>query len=222
MTDDCSLHPMVNAYTYPSEIPHLLIHGPATEWKYNSLHALLQKHTTTLSHVLYMNCAHIPSTQHVEYLQSQVYSFAQIRSANIRFVVFDHASFLTTESQAILRRYIEQFSTNTRFVFIVSALVGCKLITPILSRLYKVYIPTSFSGIYMNDPNVNVVLPVHMSCPEQYEWVNQSIQSAIYPAQFTHLVPMNICIQFQTATWKSDALAFMYLLCLYTRFPAQR
>jgi hypothetical protein len=152
-----------------------------------------------------MSCAHIDPSGHKAYIQNQVYLFAQIKSSYVRFVVFDHAEFLSIDAQSILRRYLEQFSENVRFVFITSSNSNGSpsLILPIVSRLYKIYIsdepPQRLSSI-------PVPLPSLDSIHEQYEWIQAAYQSAIPPL---YELPLETRLRLGTERWRSDKL---YLL----------
>lgn len=187
-------------------IPHLLIQGPDTHVKYKKIYKFLTDHTERPSHVHFMSCAHIDPSAHSSYIQTHVYLFAQIKSTCTRFVVFDHAEFLTIDAQSILRRYIEQFSKNVRFIFIVSPGGTHSLIVPILSRLYKLFLSDTTDPLFPLPGLSDDTYP--SSIQEQYDWINQTYQSATpLPRNMSltaHLTIGNEC-------WKSDKL------CMFSR-----
>jgi DNA polymerase III delta prime subunit len=215
-----------------THIPHLLIQGPSTCRKYEQIHEFLHKHVEKDSHVLYIRCAHMDPELHQSYIQNQVYLFAQIKSACTRFIVFDHAEFLTMEAQSILRRYIEQFSKNVRFVFVVSPGGTHRLIIPILSRLYKVYIFGDMNSVNpeveppfipaeqpstvdepfpaSNESPASEVEPTVSECSSIYECIQQAYQSAIPPM---YPVSVDRCLKTGNERFKSDKL---YMLSLFT------
>ena len=66
-----------------------------------------------------------------------------------RIVVLDESDYITAEGQAILRGYLEEYSSNARFIMTCN--YHTKIINPILSRLQHIHLKSEVDKIWVTD-----------------------------------------------------------------------
>lgn len=126
------------------QTPNLIIHGEVGGGKMTLVRwfvgLLYQKHKTNMAdYVMYVNCAFAKG---IKFIRENLKSFAKtnINLSNMfKIIVLNNADQLTCDAQSALRRCIEQFSFNTRFIMVTTE--KCKLLKPIISRFAEIYVP---------------------------------------------------------------------------------
>lgn len=128
-------------------IPNLLIYGPHLCGKEeicdNFINKIYKTNELKEKYVLKINCVSIKGIKMIKE-NIKLFSMQIInKKSNIYFktIILYHAEFLTYDSQYSLRRTIEQFSHNTRFILLCQDKTN--ILSPILSRFVHIYINDS-------------------------------------------------------------------------------
>ena len=128
-------------------IPNLLIYGPHLCGKEeicdNFINKIYKTNELKEKYVLKINCVSIKGIKMIKE-NIKLFSMQIInKKSNIYFktIILYHAEFLTYDSQYSLRRTIEQFSHNTRFILLCQDKTN--ILSPILSRFVHIYINNS-------------------------------------------------------------------------------
>lgn len=140
----------IDNFIKKENIPNLLLHGSNHELKYKAythfLNTIYVNSENIKKYVLYINCVSIKGIKTIKE-NIKLFSMQIInKKSNIYFktIILEHGEYLTYDSQYSLRRTIEQFSHNTRFILL------CEnqnyLLNPILSRFVHIYIPSKTSS----------------------------------------------------------------------------
>jgi len=127
------------------ELPNLLFYGPPGTGKTTVALALVQQHfgTSWRTRVKELNAS---DERGISAVREQVKTFAQLAvgtqdavlaksKANFRVVILDEADSMTHDAQAALRRIMEEFVGQTRFIIICNYV--SKIIEPLHSRCSK-------------------------------------------------------------------------------------
>ncbi|BFU25229.1 replication factor C familiy, putative [Entamoeba histolytica HM-1:IMSS-B] len=128
-----SLKQFINA----NQIPHMLFYGPPGTGKTTTALAIVKQlcGTKFSALVLELNAS---DERGIDVVRDQIKSFASTRTLYTnctKFIILDESDKLTKDAQNALRRTLEQFSANCRFIFICNEV---HLITPaIQSRCAK-------------------------------------------------------------------------------------
>lgn len=113
-------------------IPHMIFYGGAGTGKTSSAIAICKQlyKTNYSDNVLELNAS---DERGIRVVREKIKTFSQ-KSADddFKIIILDEADAMTTDSQFALRRIIEKFSTNTRFILICNYIN--KIIPPLLSR----------------------------------------------------------------------------------------
>ncbi len=123
----------VKSYVEGGELPHLLLGGPAGTGKTTTATAIAREiyGDDWRGNFLELNAS---DERGIDVVRDRIKNFA--RSAfgghDYRIIFLDEADSLTSEAQSALRRTMEQFSDNTRFI--LSCNYSSKIIDPIQSR----------------------------------------------------------------------------------------
>ena len=131
-------------------IPNLLLYGNNSLLKKQMYHyfvdSIYKTSENIKKYVLYINCVSIKGIKMIKE-NIKLFSMQIInKKTNIYFktIILEHGEYLTYVSQYSLRRTIEQFSHNTRFILL------CEnkhyLLNPILSRFVHIYIPPKINN----------------------------------------------------------------------------
>lgn len=139
----------IDNFIKKENIPNLLFHGSNHELKYSAythfLNKIYKNNENIKKYVLYINCVSIKGIKTIKE-NIKLFSMQIInKKSNIFFktIILEHGEYLTYDSQYSLRRTIEQFSHNTRFILL------CEnqnyLLNPILSRFVHIYIPSKIN-----------------------------------------------------------------------------
>lgn len=135
----------IDNFINKQNIPNLLLYGNNRSLKkqiYNYFINKIYKNKEFIKkYVLYINCVSIKGIKMIKE-NIKLFSMQIInKKSDIYFktIILEHGEYLTYDSQYSLRRTIEQFSHNTRFIML------CEnknfLLNPILSRFVHIYIP---------------------------------------------------------------------------------
>lgn len=137
----------LNNFIKNDNIPNLLIYGPHLCGKEEICDDFINKiyKTNELKekYVLKINCVSIKGIKMIKE-NIKLFSMQIInKKSNVYFktIILYHAEFLTYDSQYSLRRTIEQFSHNTRFILLCQDKTN--ILSPILSRFVHIYINDS-------------------------------------------------------------------------------
>jgi replication factor C small subunit len=123
----------ITSYVEGGELPHMLFSGPAGVGKTTASTAIAREiyGDDWRGNFLELNAS---DERGIDVVRDRIKNFA--RSAfggeDYRIIFLDEADSLTSDAQAALRRTMEQFSDNTRFI--LSCNYSSKIIDPIQSR----------------------------------------------------------------------------------------
>jgi replication factor C small subunit len=120
-------------YVERDDLPNMLFAGPAGVGKTTSAIAVARElyGEDWREHFLELNAS---DERGIDVIRDRVKSFARTSfgGANYRIIFLDEADALTSDAQAALRRTMEQFSNNVRFI--LSCNYSSQIIDPIQSR----------------------------------------------------------------------------------------
>jgi replication factor C small subunit len=123
----------LQSYIAQDDVPHLLFSGPAGVGKTTASTAIAREiygEDNWRGNFLELNAS---DQRGIDVVRDRIKGFARSSfGGDFRIVFLDEADSLTDEAQAALRRTMEQFSDNTRFI--LSCNYSSKIIDPIQSR----------------------------------------------------------------------------------------
>ena len=157
------LYRKIDGYIDKQNIPNFIFYGNYLCGKENLCDYLIQKIYCDIKdrkkYLLRINCV---STKGIKMIKENIKLFSmQIMHKTDRLshktIILEHCNYLTYDSQYSLRRTIEQFCNNTRFIMMCDNLEN--LLSPILSRFVHIYvnIKESKNSIIKNYGAVNKV-----------------------------------------------------------------
>ena len=124
-----------------NDIPHLLLYGPAGTGK-TSTALVISKYLfndSVESNILELNAS---DDRNISTVRNEIKSFASsnaIFSDGIKIIILDEADAMTSQAQMALRRIIEIYSTNVRFIIICNNIDN--ILQAIQSRCSKFRFP---------------------------------------------------------------------------------
>ena len=125
--------PRLRRYVEREDLPHLLFAGPAGVGKTASAGAIARElyGDDWREHFLELNAS---DERGIDVVRDRIKNFARssFGGHEYRIIFLDEADALTSDAQAALRRTMEQFSHNTRFI--LSCNYSSQIIDPIQSR----------------------------------------------------------------------------------------
>jgi len=128
-----SITERLEQYVARDDLPHMLFAGPAGTGKTSSAIATARElyGEDWEDHFLELNAS---DERGIDVVRDRVKSFARTSfgGANYRIIFLDEADALTSDAQSALRRTMEQFSNNVRFI--LSCNYSSQIIDPIQSR----------------------------------------------------------------------------------------
>ena len=113
-------------------IPHMVFYGSAGTGKTSSAIAICKQlyNDTYNDNVLELNAS---DERGIRVVREKIKTFSQkTTDIDFKIIILDEADAMTNDSQFALRRIIEKYSANTRFILICNYIN--KIITPLLSR----------------------------------------------------------------------------------------
>ena len=123
----------LESYISRRELPHLLFSGPAGVGKTTAATAIARElyGEDWRGNFLELNAS---DERGIDVVRDRIKNFARssFGGADYRIIFLDEADSLTSDAQSALRRTMEQFSDNTRFI--LSCNYSSKIIDPIQSR----------------------------------------------------------------------------------------
>ncbi|WP_247730526.1 replication factor C small subunit [Halovivax limisalsi] len=125
--------PRLQKYVEQNDLPHLLFAGPAGVGKTASAGAIARElyGEDWREHFLELNAS---DERGIDVVRDRIKNFARSSFGGVeyRIIFLDEADALTSDAQSALRRTMEQFSHNTRFI--LSCNYSSQIIDPIQSR----------------------------------------------------------------------------------------
>ena len=119
------------------DIPHFLFYGNSGNGKTTSVKTFIKKLYGTQKHhnILYLNAS---DDRGINIVREKIKTFSKLSTTNneIKIIILDEADNMTYDAQSALRRIMEIYSKNTRFIIICNFVN--KIIDPIISRCCKV------------------------------------------------------------------------------------
>ena len=161
----------INNYIINKNVPNLLLYGSAMKQKKDICNYFIKnvyKNKENINkYVLNINCL---STNGIKLIKEYIKLFSmQIINTNediyFKTIILNNSDYLTFDSQYSLRRTIEQFSNNTRFILLCEN--KNKLLGPICSR---------FVNIYVYEPNNQKIQYNKLFSNNKYSIINKFIK----------------------------------------------
>src|SRR6056297_2662867 len=126
--------PRLRKYVEQDDLPHLMFAGPAGVGKTASAGAIARElygEDEWREHFLELNAS---DERGIDVVRDRIKNFARSSFGGVeyRIIFLDEADALTSDAQSALRRTMEQFSHNTRFI--LSCNYSSQIIDPIQSR----------------------------------------------------------------------------------------
>ena len=125
--------PRLSKYVEQDDLPHLMFAGPAGVGKTASAGAIARElyGDDWREHFLELNAS---DQRGIDVVRDRIKNFARSSFGGVeyRIIFLDEADALTSDAQSALRRTMEQFSHNTRFI--LSCNYSSQIIDPIQSR----------------------------------------------------------------------------------------
>lgn len=136
-------------------IPNILFHGIYNHGKEELckyfLQTLYPKSDDFQKYVMEINCLHSNGIQQIKQT-IKIFSMQTVNKATLiqfKTILLRHAEYLTHDAQYSLRRNIETYSKNTRFVILCEN--KNKLLLPIRSRFVHIYVNICKTNKLLND-----------------------------------------------------------------------
>lgn len=137
---------ILDTFLHKRQIPHLIFHGRNHNEKINIVNIFLNKlyhydNKMKRDNVYSVDCCY---SKGIKFIREDLKLFAKSNVSNgnnqitFKTIVLYNADYLTVDAQSALRRCIEVFSHNTRFILVVEN--KYKLLNPILSRFCELYV----------------------------------------------------------------------------------
>ena len=137
-----SINNKLNMFIENNDVPNILINGPSGSGKrylvnnfikniYNNDRPMIDTYVLNFNYALFGG---------IKFIREDIKYFCKTNIKNkFKIVVLDNAHELTTDAQSALRRCIEIFNFNTRFIIITTN--KRKILKPILSRFCEINVP---------------------------------------------------------------------------------
>jgi DNA polymerase III delta prime subunit len=134
----------LNVYYKKGQVPNILFFGPFGSGKTHLVQYFIKllfsgEKKVADDYSLWVNCAF---GKGIKFIRENLKNFAKTNVCEdvpFKIIVLQNAEKLTSDAQSALRRCIEDYSHNTRFIIITSN--KNLLMPPILSRFSEIYVP---------------------------------------------------------------------------------
>ena len=164
----------LQSYIAQDDVPHLLFSGPAGIGKTTAATAIAREiygEDNWRGNFLELNAS---DQRGIDVVRDRIKGFARSSfGGDFRIVFLDEADSLTDEAQAALRRTMEQFSDNTRFI--LSCNYSSKIIDPIQSRC------AVFRFSPLSDEAVSGMVR-EIAAAEEIEVTDEGVDALVYAA----------------------------------------
>ena len=135
-----SIRKKLDCFLKQDQVPNILLHGPCGGGKRTLVKEFIDKLYADNQGdlVMYVDCGH---GKGIKFIRDEVNYFAKMNCSNVSFkmIVLLNADKLTIDAQSALRRSIELFCKNTRFIIIIHE--KSKLLKPLASRFCEIFVP---------------------------------------------------------------------------------
>ena len=146
-----SIREKLEKFVQQDQVPNILFHGPCGGGKRTLVKEFINKlyNIEQGDMVMYVDCGH---GKGIKFIRDEVNYFAKMNCSNVSFkmIVLLNADKLTIDAQSALRRSIELFCKNTRFIIIIHE--KSKLLKPLVSRFCEIFVPLPL----INNENINL------------------------------------------------------------------
>jgi len=143
------IHKILDTFLHKRQIPHLIFYGRNHNEKIRLVNEFLNKLyyfdvKLKRNNVYSVDCCY---SKGIKFIREDLKLFAKSNvtsssnGSTFKTIVLYNADYLTVDAQSALRRCIEVFSHNTRFILVVEN--KYKLLNPILSRFCELYVHDS-------------------------------------------------------------------------------
>jgi len=147
LAQQINIQKIVNHAQITSEMPHLLLYGPpgcgktttglaiCKQYYWNPELSVVENDKIFIERILELNAS---DERGIQFVKGQIKTFAEQmitkrdNMPNFKLIILDECDAMTNDSQFALRRIMEDYSENTRFILICNYVK--KIITPIRSR----------------------------------------------------------------------------------------
>jgi replication factor C small subunit len=164
----------LQSYVDRNDLSHMLFAGPAGTGKTTSAMAIAHElyGEDWQEHFLELNAS---DERGIDVVRDRIKSFARTSFGGVdyRIIFLDEADALTSEAQAALRRTMEQFSNNVRFI--LSCNYSSQIIDPIQSRC------AVFRFSPLGDEAVEAEIR-HIASEEGIELTDDGVDALVYAA----------------------------------------
>ena len=164
----------LQSYVDRNDLSHMLFSGPAGTGKTTSATAIARElyGQDWQEHFLELNAS---DERGIDVVRDRIKSFARTSFGGVdyRIIFLDEADALTSEAQAALRRTMEQFSNNVRFI--LSCNYSSQIIDPIQSRC------AVFRFSPLGDEAVEAEIR-HIASEESIELTEDGVDALVYAA----------------------------------------
>jgi DNA polymerase III delta prime subunit len=194
----------ISYFLTSKKVPHIIFHGPSGTGKRTIVYDLLNRIYNYDKHliktnVMLVNCAH---GKGIKFIREDIKFFAKTNiqtnsGVDFKTIVLLNADLLTLDAQSALRRCIEQFSSNTRFIIIVEN--KHKLLNPIISRFCEIYVPEYIDEnqrvLNLHQYNLEKIIDIREHNNEKQQWIKSRI-NGIMVSNINYPVLVNMSVEF--------------------------